>query len=102
MTSSPAVRTTPEVADALAEGRPVVALETAVLTHGIPRDPIARPASLAPGQVAADATRGHAWNEDAPGNLEAVRAVAAAVRACSSSSRRTPAHPWSCTSTRRT
>lgn len=80
MTSSPAVRTTPDVADALAEGRPVVALETAVLTHGIPRDPIARPASLTPGQAAADATRGHSWNEDAPGNLEAVRAVAAAVR----------------------
>ncbi len=30
-----------EVRDALANGRPVVALETAVLTHGLPRDPAA-------------------------------------------------------------
>ena len=28
----------PEVENALREGRPVVALETAVLTHGLPRD----------------------------------------------------------------
>ena len=28
-----------EVRDALAHGRPVVALETAVLTHGLPREP---------------------------------------------------------------
>jgi len=42
----------PEVQSALAEGRPVVALETAVLTHGLPR----------------------------PTNLEAVQSMAAAVR----------------------
>ncbi|MEZ4450262.1 MAG: pseudouridine-5'-phosphate glycosidase [Nannocystaceae bacterium] len=42
----------PEVADALAAGAPVVALETAVLTHGLP----------------------------APHNLDAVRSMAAAVR----------------------
>jgi len=46
------VRCAGEVAAALAAGRPVVALETAVLTHGLPR----------------------------PWNLEAVRAMATAVR----------------------
>ncbi len=46
------IHTDPEVQRALAERRPVVALETAVLTHGLPR----------------------------PKNLEAVRSMAAAVR----------------------
>ena len=32
-----ALRIAPEVAAALAEGRPIVALETAILTHGLPR-----------------------------------------------------------------
>jgi len=31
------IRTNPEVAEALASGRPVVALETAAVTHGLPR-----------------------------------------------------------------
>jgi pseudouridine-5'-phosphate glycosidase len=81
MTGRTAVRTSPEVAEALGAGRPVVALETAVLTHGLPRDGSARPRSLAPGHHAAELLHGHAWNESAPCNLEAVRAVAAAVRA---------------------
>ena len=55
MTSRPAVRTAREVSEALADGRPVVALETAVLTHGIPRDPISLPGSLEPGHAAAKA-----------------------------------------------
>jgi len=37
----------PEVHDALRSGRPVVALETAVLTHGLPRTPMACPCGLA-------------------------------------------------------
>lgn len=36
---SPHLRIHPEVADALASGRPVVALETAAVTHGLPREP---------------------------------------------------------------
>ena len=47
----------PEVAQALAEGRPVVALETAVLTHGLPRAPMKRPCELA------------GWDESLPANL---------------------------------
>jgi len=39
---TPSVRTAPEVADALARGLPVVALETAAVTHGLPRAPLAR------------------------------------------------------------
>ena len=35
------VRIAPEVADALSAGRPVVALETAAVTHGLPREPLA-------------------------------------------------------------
>ncbi|MFM7133437.1 MAG: pseudouridine-5'-phosphate glycosidase [Planctomycetota bacterium] len=35
------VRIAPEVRDALAAGRPVVALETAAVTHGLPREPLA-------------------------------------------------------------
>lgn len=36
MTAPPFVRVAPEVADALAAGRPVVALESTVLAHGLP------------------------------------------------------------------
>ena len=57
----------PEVHDALRSGRPVVALETAVLTHGLPRTPMACPCRLA------------AWDASLPANLalslqEAVKA----------------------------
>ena len=37
---TPLVRTAPEVTDALASGRAVVALETAAVTHGLPRAPL--------------------------------------------------------------
>lgn len=36
MTGSIAIQTTPEVTAALAEGRPVVALESTIITHGMP------------------------------------------------------------------
>ena len=36
MTGSITIETTPEVADALATGRPVVALESTIITHGMP------------------------------------------------------------------
>ena len=39
MGAAAAIRLHDEVAAALREGRPVVALETAVLTHGLPREP---------------------------------------------------------------
>jgi pseudouridine-5'-phosphate glycosidase len=60
----------PEVLDALHDGRPVVALETAVLTHGLPRTPVA---GCAPSN-AVD------WDDDAPVNLSAVRGMDRAVR----------------------
>jgi pseudouridine-5'-phosphate glycosidase len=47
----------PEVAEALAGGKAVVALETAVLTHGLPRQPMKRPCELA------------GWDESLPANL---------------------------------
>ena len=75
-----AVRIAEDVADALAEGRPVVGLETAVLTHGLPRGPRPRPESLAPDQTAGELLAGRKWDSDAPFNLESVRAIADAVR----------------------
>ena len=41
------IQTSERVRDALAEGRPVVALETAVITHGMPRAPLPTPACFA-------------------------------------------------------
>jgi pseudouridine-5'-phosphate glycosidase len=58
------------VRDALGAGRAVVALETAVLTHGLPRAPSAVPPAAA----------GGAWDVAAPTNTEAVRAMERAVR----------------------
>jgi pseudouridylate synthase len=46
------VRLAPEVADAVAAGRPVVALETAIVTHGLPR-----PRNLEVARQAEDAVR---------------------------------------------
>ncbi len=40
MSTAPRARTSAEVADALASGRAVVALETAAVTHGLPRAPL--------------------------------------------------------------
>ena len=75
------VRTHPEIADALSEGRPVVGLETAVLTHGLPRTGRAAPGCLrADGGVAGLLGGEIAWDDDAPLNLQAVRLVSKAVR----------------------
>ena len=42
-----AVRTSPAVQSSIRSGQPVVALETAVLTHGLPRTPLPAPACFA-------------------------------------------------------
>lgn len=73
------VRISSEVADALAAGRPVVALETAAVTHGLPREPLASlPAYLTdpstPAQIRA------CFESGAPANLALGRSLAAAVR----------------------
>jgi pseudouridine-5'-phosphate glycosidase len=65
-----------EVLDAVAHGRPVVALETAVLTHGLPRSPMQPPACA--GELLGPI--GHRWDGGSPANLELVRAMAAVVR----------------------
>jgi len=60
----------PEVHDALRRGRPVVALETAVATAGLPAAPLGRrPACDAPG-----------WNPDAHCGLEALALMQRLVR----------------------
>ena len=73
------VRIAPEVADALSAGKPVVALETAAVTHGLPREPLATmppyladPATPAPVRAAFDGN---------PAHLGLGLALAAAVRA---------------------
>lgn len=58
-----------EVRHALDAGHPVVALETAVLTHGLPRTPMRRPCELA------------AWDESLPANLALSLLLDATVRA---------------------
>ncbi|MHC5023533.1 MAG: pseudouridine-5'-phosphate glycosidase, partial [Planctomycetota bacterium] len=64
------VRMLPEVAAAVRDGRPVVALETAVVTAGLPRLPLESP----PDFDAPD------WNETAPVHLEAGRLLQRIVR----------------------
>ncbi|MDY7109324.1 MAG: pseudouridine-5'-phosphate glycosidase [Planctomycetota bacterium] len=64
----------PEVDEALRAGRPVVALETALLTHGLPRAPLAGFSDRDPGG-------GAGWDRAAPVNLEAARAMGRVVRA---------------------
>ena len=61
------------VADALSDGRPVVALETAVLTHGLP--PVPHPEVS--GQTIAEC--GDAWQASLPLNLATVEAMASTV-----------------------
>lgn len=73
------VRIAPEVADALAAGRPVVALETAAVTHGLPREPLsAQPAYLANPTTPAGVRAAFSGN---PAHLGLGLALAAAVRA---------------------
>ncbi|MCH2160989.1 MAG: pseudouridine-5'-phosphate glycosidase [Phycisphaerales bacterium] len=66
-----AVRTSPEVQSAIAASKPVVALETAVLTHGLPRTPLATPKCFAegsplPGIIGLDLE----WDEAVPANQQ--------------------------------
>ena len=68
----------PDVARALSTGAPVVALETAVVTHGLPRAPLAH----VPPCMQAGGTFAHAgWNATAPANAALAHAVAQVVRA---------------------
>jgi len=70
-----------EVRAALAEHRGVVALETAVLTHGLPRREWAEP-SFGPWLAAPDGLGVECgWAGDLPLNLATVRAMADVVRA---------------------
>jgi len=67
--SAHAISISAEVRDALASGRPVVALETAVLTHGLPRTPLPTPCELA------------RWDASLPANLALSLLLDATVRA---------------------
>lgn len=74
-----------EVRDSLASGRGIVALETAVLTHGLPRrrwpqPPLAGWIRDAHEGLAVDST----WRDDADLHLETVRQMGEAVRASGS------------------
>ena len=71
MTATAPIRIHPEVADALRSGRPVVALETAVLTHGLPREAAPDLRDVA----------GEAWESGAPANLALALAMERTVRA---------------------
>ena len=63
----------PEVDHALRSSQPVVALETALLTHGLPRLPLPEPGGLTPGAAAG-------WDPLGPVNLETARAMQRSVR----------------------
>ncbi|MEE2972304.1 MAG: pseudouridine-5'-phosphate glycosidase [Planctomycetota bacterium] len=80
MSGGRVVRIAEEIEDALAEDRPVVGLETAVLTHGLPRTGGPRPSSLDPSRIAGSRLGDFAWDPEAPLNLQSVRAVGRAVR----------------------
>ena len=79
-----------EVLTALAEGRPVVILETAVITHGLPREPVQmKPRLLSEDSEPARAARVHCfktdqtpyeWNQANAVNIELARAMAATIR----------------------
>ena len=60
----------PEVAAALEAGRPVVALETAVITHGLPKSPLHRALKSQPPH----------WDATMPTDLALAHALDAAVR----------------------
>ena len=74
------VRIAPEVRDALASGRPVVALETAAVTHGLPREPLsAVPAYLTDSETPAEIRA--CFGPKVPAHRALGHALAAAVRA---------------------
>ena len=88
---TPSVVIHDEVRSALEARRPVVALETAVLTHGLPSRPLgSTPRLLGEASEAAREARQscwdadespHAFKEDGPLNLEVARLVESTVRA---------------------
>lgn len=77
----PSIRFHPEVAEALQRGLPVVALESAVITTGLPREPLPASSRLRAGKTAEqNPALAHCdWN--APLNLELGRAMQRVVRA---------------------
>ena len=64
------LRIHPEISEALRNNTPIVALESAVLTHGLPRTATSLPDGL---QI-------EGWREDQPSNLELARAMSRCVR----------------------
>lgn len=70
MRTGSSIRLHPEVAAALRARQPVVALETAVLTHGLPREAAPQLRDVA----------GDGWDAAAPANLALARAMEHAVR----------------------
>lgn len=66
-----AIQVHDEVTESLRRGGAVVALESAVVTHGLPREPLGRSPRYDVGP----------WNSTGPVNLETARAVQRAVRA---------------------
>lgn len=74
------IRIAAEVRDALASGGPVVALETAAVTHGLPREPLTTlPPYLVDEETPASVRA--AFEGGAPANRALGHALAAAVRA---------------------
>jgi len=64
----------PQVRAAFADGAALVALETAVVTHGLPRTPLAS-------ESAPTLPEGVVWESDAPANLATARMLEDCVRA---------------------
>ena len=70
-----------EVSEALEEGRGVVALESAVMTHGLPRTPLGTiPSYLSADEAHDDITRNRPdWNPDGPIHIQVVQQMSAAI-----------------------
>ncbi len=69
-----------EVADALRAERPVVALESAVVTHGLPRIGVHMPTNLRVGDAVVDEHL-RQWQPDVAANLQLAQRAAEVVRA---------------------
>lgn len=75
------IRVHPEVEDALRNGTPVVALESAVITSGLPREPLPSTSRLqAAATLRVQNLEMSSWDWNAPVNLELARAMERAVR----------------------
>ena len=75
------VRTHPRIHEALSTGKPVVALETAVVTHGLPREAIDVPECFAqPEELTAALAKPLSWDPKLPANLQLGRLMSQAVR----------------------